>query len=239
MKIVLATNSKNKVREMKEILEGINGIDEILTMAEIGFKDEIKEDGENYADNARIKAMTVRKYICKNIPNWQEYIIIADDSGLEIEALCWAPGIYSHRFLGIDADQDTKNQKIVDLLNGLSARNACYKCFMMIYFPSYIEYSFSVMQGYIGNVVDRDGKNGFGYDPIFYVDGVSCASMDHETKLKLNHRYNALKGARKQIEKYIEINNFALKNPAIEAMEEGLNNFKDAVHSLTVTKKDH
>ena len=72
------------------------------------------------------------------------------------------------------------------------------------------------MPGYIGDTVDRNGKNGFGYDPIFYVNGVSCASMDHETKLKLSHRYNALKKARKQIERYIETNNFGIKEPIVE-----------------------
>ena len=192
MKIILATNSKNKVREMKEILEGIEGIDEILTMGEIGFTEEIEEDGESYAENAKIKVMAVAKYIAKNVSNWREYIIIGDDSGLEIKALCDAPGIYSHRFLGVDTDQDIKNQKIVDLLNGLP-KDARYICFIVLLFPLRIEVSFSFMEGYIGNMVDRDGKNGFGYDPIFYVDGVSCASMDHKTKLKLNHRYNALK----------------------------------------------
>lgn len=221
MKIILATNSKNKVREMKEILEGINGIDEILTMGEIGFTEEIKEDGETYADNARIKAMAVKEYIAKNAYNWQEYIIIGYDSGLEIEALCGAPGIYSHRFLGVNTDQDIKNQKIVDLLNGLCIKDACYKCFIVVYFPLCIKDIFSFMPGYIGDTVDRDGKNGFGYDPVFYVDGVSCASMDHETKLKLGHRYNALKEARRQIEKYIETNNFGLKSkePIAEEME--------------------
>ena len=228
MKIILATNSKNKVREMKEILEGINGIDEILTMGEIGFTEEIKEDGETYAENAKIKVMAVKKYIAKMYPNWQEYIIIGDDSGLEIEALCGTPGIYSHRFLGVDTGQDIKNQKIVDLLNGLP-KDAHYICFIVLYFPLRIEVSFSVMEGYIGNMVDRDGKNGFGYDPIFYVDGVSCASMDHETKLKLSHRYNALKGAREQIERYIEHCNYWQKEPIVEEMEKswGISNGQD------------
>lgn len=210
MKIILATNSKNKVREMKEILEGINGIDEILTMREIGFTEDINESGYAYRSNAMIKAITVKEFVDKHIQNPSDYIILGDDSGFEIKALGGAPGIYSHRFLGEETDQNIKNQKIVDLFKNLPSdvsRDARYVCYICILFNKHnAVQEVSFMYGYVGDEVDKDGKNGFGYDPIFYVNGVSCASMDHETKLELSHRYKALKAIRQNIESIISIN---------------------------------
>lgn len=210
MKIILATNSKGKVREMKEILEGIDGIDEILTMEEIGFTEDINESGCDYRSNAMIKAMTVKEFVDKHIKNPYDYIILGDDSGFEIKALGGAPGMYSHRFLGEETDQNIKNQKIVDLFKDLPSdvsRDARYVCYMCILFNEHSAvHQVSSMYGYVGDEVDKDGKNGFAYDPVFYVNGVSCASMDHETKLKLSHRYKALKVIRKYIELIISIN---------------------------------
>lgn len=208
MDLILATNNKNKVKEMKEILGDINGIDKILTLQDIGFDKDIKT-GKRYIDNAILKVNAVREYLMTKYKQ-ADYIVIGDDSGLEIEALGNVPGIYSHRFLGEDVSQEMKNRIIVhNIMNVVPNinRKASYKCYMALSFPLYGDEKivYGCMNGYIGYEIDTVGKNGFGYDPIFYIDNVSAASMDHDLKLKISHRYKALNRAKARIEEFLEL----------------------------------
>ena len=186
MKVILATGNKNKVREVQEILEG-TGI-EVVSMKDAGVDVEIDENGTTFEENARIKAETVcRASGC---------ITIADDSGLEVDWLDGAPGIYSSRFMGEDTSYDIKNAAIIEKLNDAvgKERSARFVCAMAIAYPDAPTKTFKgVFEGRIAHA--PQGANGFGYDPIFYVPELGCTSaeLSDEEKNAVSHRGKALR----------------------------------------------
>lgn len=193
-RIVFATGNENKMVEIRMILQDL-GIP-IYSIKELGIKADIVEDGISFEENAEIKA----RAIARLLPN---DIVLADDSGLEINYLDKAPGIYSARFAGEDTSYDIKNQILLDKLEGVpdEERTARFVCVIAAAFPDgTVETARGTIEGRIGYEIV--GENGFGYDPIFYVPEYGCttAEMEPEQKNALSHRGNALRSMRKIIE---------------------------------------
>lgn len=193
-KIIFATGNKNKMREIREILSDLGM--EILSMKEAGIDKEINEDGKTFEENALIKARAVAEYT--------DAVVLADDSGLEIDYLNKEPGIYSARYLGEDTSYEIKNQALLDRLSGVKKedRTARFVCAIAAVLPDKREFVVrETIEGYIGE--KPAGTNGFGYDPIFYVDeyGCSTAELSEEKKNEVSHRGKALRAMREVLKK--------------------------------------
>lgn len=182
--IVVASTNEGKIKEIKAMLSEI-GI-EVKSIKDI-FDEEmdIEETGKTFQENALLKAKTICDKIHKPT--------LADDSGLEVEALDGGPGIYSARFMGHDTSYDIKNQYIIDAVKGKS-RKARFVCAMALCIPS--EEPILIEEYFNGEIYDKiEGENGFGYDPIFYVPELqkTSASLTLEEKNQYSHRAKALK----------------------------------------------
>ena len=193
-KIIFATGNKDKMREIRQILGGLDV--EIQSMKEAGINVDIVEDGKTFEENALIKAKAVAAYT--------DAIVLADDSGLEIDYLNKEPGILSARYMGEDTSYTIKNQSLIDRLDGVEKekRTARFVCAIAAVFPDgSTTVTRGTMEGYIGYEIE--GENGFGYDPIFYMDefGCSSASLTPEQKNEVSHRGKALRAMKKEIEK--------------------------------------
>ncbi|MGN0308242.1 MAG: XTP/dITP diphosphatase [Lachnospiraceae bacterium] len=193
-RIVFATGNEGKMKEIRAILED-TGL-EILSMKEAGIEADVVEDGATFEDNAIIKAKAVAK-ICKEI-------VLADDSGLEIDWLNREPGVYSARYLGEDTSYTIKNQKILERLKGVpeDKRTARFVCAIAAVFPDGdCKTVTAAMEGVIGQ--EARGENGFGYDPIFYLPeyGRSTAELSMEQKNEASHRGKALRMMKEVLEK--------------------------------------
>ena len=192
MKLIMATGNANKVREMREMLEG-SGI-EIMSLKEAGIDAEIIENGKTFEENALIKAKTIRDIAHETV--------FADDSGLEIDYLEGAPGVHSSRFMGEDTPYDIKNAQILRRLEGVpeDKRSARFICAIAI---AYADGSTKTFRGvFEGRIAyEAAGENGFGYDPIFYVPEKGCTSAQlfPDEKNAISHRGQALKAAMKEL----------------------------------------
>lgn len=194
-KIIFATGNKDKMREIREIMADLDV--EILSMREAGIDVDIVEDGSTFEENATIKATTIAKYT--------DAIVLADDSGLEVDYMNKEPGVYSARWMGEDTSYDIKNQAILDKLDGVEKekRTARFVCAIAAALPDgNVIVSRQAMEGYIG--LKAEGENGFGYDPIFYPVGFECSSaaLSPEEKNAISHRGKALAGIKKLLRKY-------------------------------------
>lgn len=182
--IVIATGNPGKVREFSKIL-GEEGF-EFKTLKDIGFHQEIVEDGDSFAANAEIKARAVFSF-CK-------CAVLADDSGLETEALDGAPGIYSARFAGENASDQDNNDKLLEQLQGKDNRKARFTCALCYMDDSTLPVLFD---GHCpGTIISSPrGENGFGYDPLFVPEGhqSTFAEMSQDEKKSLSHRGQAIK----------------------------------------------
>jgi len=188
MRIVIATGNKDKVREINELLEGTDF--EAISMKDAGISCDIVEDADSFKGNALIKAQTVAKYT-------DDYVL-ADDSGLCIDALDGAPGIYSARFCGENSTYPEKFAKIFEMLKDVPAekRTAHFTCAIAVVKPDKSDFT---VEDYFEGVLQEqpEGVNGFGYDPIFYVPeyGMTSAQMSPEQKNSMSHRGKALRKA--------------------------------------------
>jgi XTP/dITP diphosphohydrolase len=194
-RIIFATGNENKMKEVRMILKELPY--EILSMKEAGISVDIIEDGKTFEENAEIKA--------RAIMNMTGDIVLADDSGLEVDYLEKAPGIYSARFLGEDTSYHIKNQYIIDKLEKAEGkeRSARFVCAVACAFPDgHVETVRGTIEGQIA--YEEMGENGFGYDPIFYVPEYECttAQMSPEQKNELSHRGKALRMIKEKIENY-------------------------------------
>ncbi|SDB49674.1 XTP/dITP diphosphohydrolase [Pseudobutyrivibrio sp. YE44] len=198
-KIVFATGNVNKMREIKAIL-GEDKYD-IQSMKEAGVDCDIVEDGKTFEENSLIKSRAISKLV-------PDAIVLADDSGLEIDALNKEPGIYSARYLGEDTSYDVKNANLIQRLEGVEKqdRSARFVCAVSAVFPDGKEAVVrGTIEGYIG--WEPMGTNGFGYDPIFYLwdKDVSTASVSPEEKNAISHRGQALRMIKEEIIKHENI----------------------------------
>ena len=193
-KIIFATGNEEKMREIREILALLPV--EVLSMKEAGIQADIIEDGKTFEENAVIKA--------KAIAQLSEEIVLADDSGLEIDYLNGEPGIYSARYMGEDTSYRIKNENLIQRLEGVpdEERTARFVCAIAAAFPDgTVLTTEGTVEGRIG--YEEKGENGFGYDPIFYLPEYGCttAQLTEEKKNEISHRGKAL---RKMVEKLRE-----------------------------------
>ena len=192
-KIVFATGNENKMIEIRMILEDL-GI-EILSQREAGITADVIEDGATFEENAMTKAREIAKYA--------DAIVLADDSGLEIDYLNKEPGIYSARYMGENTSYDIKNQALLDRLDGVpdEKRTARFVCAIAAVFPDGTE---EVVRGTMEGIIGHEiiGENGFGYDPIFFLPEYHCTSaqLPPEKKNELSHRGEGLRKMRVVIE---------------------------------------
>lgn len=194
--IVIASNNRHKAKEIQDIIK--NKV-KVLTLQDIDFKGVLKEDGETLLENARAKARKVREKI-------KDKIIIADDTGLEVDYLAKAPGVYSARFAGETCTYEDNNRKLLKLLKGVKFkdRKATFRTVIYIIFPDGREdYAEGRVEGFI--TTRPIGKNGFGYDPVFYYPPLkkTFAELSLSEKNKISHRSRAIKKALGIIKKRI------------------------------------
>jgi XTP/dITP diphosphohydrolase len=192
MRIIFATGNEGKMREIRDILAGMEA--EIVSMKEAGLSTDVEETGTTFEENAVIKA--------KAIAELTDDIVLADDSGLEVDYLNKEPGIYSARYLGEDTSYDIKNKAILDRLEGVpkEKRSARFVCAIAAVLPNKeVLVVRETIEGYIG--FEIAGCHGFGYDPIFYVDefGCSTAELTEEEKNVISHRGKALRVMREKL----------------------------------------
>jgi XTP/dITP diphosphohydrolase len=185
-KIIFATGNQGKMREIREILSDMDV--EVLSMKEAGIDIDIVEDGSTFEENAAIKARAVCAVAGE--------IVLADDSGLEIDYLNKEPGIYSARYMGEDTSYHIKNANLIERLEGVpdEARTARFVCAVAAAFPDgTVKTIRATMEGRIG--YEEKGENGFGYDPIFFLPEFGCTSaqLSMEDKNKISHRGKALR----------------------------------------------
>lgn len=202
--IIFATGNKNKMIEIRMILEDLGC--KILSQKEAGIQADVVEDGKTFEENALIKATTIAD-IARKMPEYKNAVVLADDSGLEIDALNKEPGIYSARYMGEDTSYDIKNQALIDRLEGVpdEKRTARFVCAIAVALPDgSTEVVRGTMEGRIGYEIT--GENGFGYDPIFYLPqfGCSSAELEPEKKNELSHRGEGLRKMRKVLEEKLE-----------------------------------
>jgi len=191
--IILATGNEGKVREVRQILANLDV--DVRSMREAGIHVEVVENGRTFEENAIIKAKAAAAFT--------DEIVLADDSGLEIDCLDGEPGIYSARYAGRETPYSVKNQMILDRLTGVpdEKRTARFCCSMAAVLPDgRILISYGVMEGRIA--YEAAGNGGFGYDPIFFVPECGCTSAEltAEQKNRLSHRAKALAGMKEKLE---------------------------------------
>lgn len=192
-RLIFATGNKDKLKEIRAIMEGLDY--EILSMKEAGIDIEIEENGTTFQENALIKARAIHAR-CQEL-------VLADDSGLEVDYMDKQPGVFSHRFGGEDTPYSVKNQMIIDRLEGVpdEKRTARFVCAIAAVFPDGTEVvREAAMEGIIG--YQEAGANGFGYDPIFYLPEYGCTSAEltPEQKNTISHRGKALRLMREVLE---------------------------------------
>lgn len=186
-RLIFATKNKNKMKEIRQILDG-KGY-EILSMEEAGIYLDVVEDGNTFEENALIKARAIRDYV-------KDAVVLADDSGLEVDYLGGAPGIYSARWQGEDTPYSVKNQTLLQKMEGVPEedRTARFVCAMAAAFPDGTD---QVVRGTIEGMIGYEsaGDHGFGYDPVFFVPEYKCttAEMSAEQKNEISHRGKALR----------------------------------------------
>lgn len=191
-KVIFATSNEGKMKEVRSILEGLDV--DVLSMKEAGIFAEVVEDGTTFEENAAIKATAIQK-LCGEI-------VLADDSGLEIDYLNKEPGIYSARYMGEDTSYRIKNKNLIDRLEGVEGddRSARFVCAIAAAFPDgTVEITRGTIEGQSG--YEEKGENGFGYDPIFYVPEYGCttAQLTLEQKNEASHRGKALRNMKEII----------------------------------------
>lgn len=185
-RIIFATGNAGKMREIREIMADMPV--EVVSMKEAGILADIEENGTTFVENAKIKATEIAKRT--------KDIVLADDSGLEVDYLNKEPGVYSARYLGEDTPYEVKNQAILDRLSGVpkEKRTARFVCAIAAALPDgKVLTTQATIEGYIGE--KPAGENGFGYDPIFMVEEYQCstAELSEEQKNEISHRGKALR----------------------------------------------
>lgn len=191
-KLIFATTNEGKVTEVRSILKDLDC--EIVSLKDIDLDIDIVEDGDTFEENAAIKARAIMELTGE--------MVLADDSGLEVDYLNKAPGIYSARFLGKDTSYKVKNQYIIDKLAEAKEkeRSARFICAVAFASPGgYITVTRGTIEGFIG--YEEKGGNGFGYDPIFYLPEYNCttAELSTEKKNEISHRAQALREMKETI----------------------------------------
>ena len=199
MKLLIATNNPGKVREYEELLETLPAAVEITYPAQEGLALEVEESGETFEENARLKALAFAQA--------SGLLTLADDSGLEVDALDGAPGVRSARYGGPGANDVDRYRKLLGALAGVPAgrRSARFRCVVALAQPDgTIHTADGTCEGEIGH--EPRGTHGFGYDPVFVVDGYggrTMAELAPEIKNRISHRGRALAAIRPRLEQLV------------------------------------
>lgn len=194
-RIIFATTNEGKMREVRMILKDLDY--EIVSLKDAGIHVDIEENGATFEENAIIKARTIMEMTHE--------LVLADDSGLEVDFLNKEPGIYSARYMGEDTPYEIKNRAIIQRLEGVTGqgRSARFVCAIAAVFPDgHTITTKGTIEGFIG--YELKGENGFGYDPIVYVPeyDATTAQLSPEIKNEISHRGKALRLMKKEIERY-------------------------------------
>ena len=203
MRIVFATGNQDKMREIREILSDLDM--EIVSMEEADVYMDVNESGTSFSENAQIKATVIAQEL-QDRNQQAGTIVMADDSGLEVDYLHKEPGIYSARYLGKDTSYTEKNNTIIERLHGVpdEKRTARFVCAIAAVMPDGTILSTNEsMEGQIGYEIS--GQNGFGYDPIFFLPkfGKTAAELSEEEKNRISHRGKALRAIEKMIREHL------------------------------------
>ena len=193
-RIIFATGNQGKMKEIRTIMENLDV--EVLSLKDIDLAVDINENGTTFEENAIIKAKTIMELT--------KEIVLADDSGLEVDYLGKAPGVYSARYMGEDTPYSIKNNHIIKKLEGVEGedRSARFVSVIACVFPNgEVLTTRGTIEGRIG--YEEKGENGFGYDPIFYVPEYDCttAELSLEEKNKISHRGKALEAMKEELRK--------------------------------------
>ena len=191
MKLIIASNNAHKLTEMKAILAPF--FDNVQSMREAGIEHETVEDGQTFMENALKKA--------RELAELSGCCAIADDSGLCVDALGGAPGIYSARFSGVHGDDKANNRLLLQKLEGVQDRGAHYTCAIALVWP---DGKTVTAEDYLYGEIAHDerGSNGFGYDPLFLLPelGLRTAELSAEEKNRISHRGKSLRQLVKKLE---------------------------------------
>lgn len=198
-KLVVASNNVGKIKEIKKILSDINI--EVISLKDIGLDIDVEEDGLTFEDNARKKCTEIYKELVKRGEN--NFIVMSDDSGLEVEYLNNEPGVFSARYAGEHGNDKKNNEKLLLNLKGVDYKNrkARFVCQLaIINYKNEYKSIRGTVEGYI--LENEKGNEGFGYDPLFFYEPLnkSFAELTLEEKNKISHRGLALKKFREIIE---------------------------------------
>ena len=201
-KIILASNNQKKIKEIKEILNGLQY--EVYSLNDMNIDIDVEEDGITFEENAEKKATEIYKYL--KAKGEDDFIVLSDDSGLEVDCLNGAPGVYSARYSGVHGDDRKNNEKLLEELKGvpLEKRKAKFVCQISIIDCSgKYESIRGEAQGIILNKLN--GIDGFGYDPLFYYEPLkkTFAELSMEEKNSVSHRGAALDKLKVIIKRYI------------------------------------
>lgn len=204
-RIIFATGNQEKMKEIRQIMEG--SFIEVCSMKEAGIKCEVEENGTTFAQNARLKANGIAQVLKKMYEDSGKEctdIVLADDSGLEIDALNKEPGVYSARYMGEDTSYHEKNMNLISRLENVPVekRTARFVCAIAAVLPDgNVIDTQATIEGYIG--YEEKGENGFGYDPIFCVPEFGCTTSEltMEQKNKISHRGKALSAMKAELQK--------------------------------------
>lgn len=192
MRLIVASNNKGKIREIKDILS--DGF-EVLSLNDVGFTDDIEENGTTFEENAFIKVHAVAE-------RFPDFAVIGDDSGLCVDALGQAPGVYSARYAGKHGNDKANIDKLLHELGDRTDRDARFVCCIAARLPDGEEFS---CKGICNGSISRKpaGDNGFGYDPVFFVQsfGKTMAQLTESEKNGISHRGNALKAFSEEIKR--------------------------------------
>ncbi|MFD3158134.1 XTP/dITP diphosphatase [Haloimpatiens sp. FM7330] len=197
-KLVVASNNAHKIEEIKHILSKFDM--EVLSLKEVGINIDIEETGITFMENAYIKASEIYKIV-------EDAMVLADDSGLMVDALEGAPGVYSARFAGEHGNYKKNNEKLLEMLQGIKEeeRGAKFVCAMVLIVDS--ERVVKVEGEIKGRIIEKErGENGFGYDPLFFIPeyNMTFAQMDSKLKNSISHRANALKKLDEEVKKIVK-----------------------------------
>lgn len=203
-RLIIASNNQGKIKEIKTLLEDMSI--EVLSLKDIDLNIDVEEDGETFKENANKKSFEIYKELIKR--DESNFIVMSDDSGLEVEYLNYAPGVLSARYAGEHGNDKKNNKKLIEDLKRVpySQRKARFVCHLSLVDD---KGSFKDAVGYVeGNILEEEsGEGGFGYDPLFFYEPLNktFGEMSKEEKNKISHRGNALKKIREIIKGFIEV----------------------------------
>ncbi len=190
-KLILASNNQHKIKEIEEILQGLDVV--VRSLKDENIDIDVVEDGNTFEENAKKKAEEIYKYLLKK--GEKDFFVLADDSGLTVDYLNGEPGIYSARYAGDHGNDSRNNEKLLENLKGVpkEKRSAQFVCHLALFTYKGAYYSVEgKVEGYI--IEELHGKGGFGYDPLFFYEpfNKTFGEVSQEEKNKVSHRAHAL-----------------------------------------------